>query len=401
MFPTKSIVSGGPYQVVRNYVINLDRSVDRLNNFTKAWAKFNMEFERFPGVDGSKLSYAELRNMSDILYPYWDAESHGGQASFSPAEVGVGLSHAKLWQKISALPEIINEFDLHCIFEDAGVPSFDDYDVRVRRVLQGLPRTGPIDILYLLYREYTGLFSVMESSTVKKPHAVTGATGYCLSRKGARKFVSLLPVKDMVQDDWMGLYHLPARRVSARCAVPPLVRRSESATTIFHWNQVLPWRFVKWHRLKIIEKAMKEAFVSKHSKNILAEPLGIKKQSPHYFAIDECRLFASRQFLRHKLKKKEVIPNLKLYSACMEMVFRMFTLQDGDSQGRISIRRKRQFLVIKRFLDCVILFFQPGELAQRRSANPDIMLSRGLTYWWHGANFESFAFRFRPSPSPS
>ena len=74
---------------LRVHCINLDRSRDRLAEFTAANSHLT-EVERFPAVDGYRLDVPALAQEGlvtpDIL------------SSFSPGAVGVALSHKSLWQ---------------------------------------------------------------------------------------------------------------------------------------------------------------------------------------------------------------------------------------------------------------------------------------------------------------
>ena len=47
---------------IKTYIINLDRSPDRLKDMTEKCKKANLNFERFPAYDGSKLNLNKMIN---------------------------------------------------------------------------------------------------------------------------------------------------------------------------------------------------------------------------------------------------------------------------------------------------------------------------------------------------
>jgi glycosyl transferase family 25 len=73
------------------FIINLDKDIERYENCKKQLAKYNItNAERFPGVDGSKLTVKERK----------DATTDIGNIMASPSMIGCGMSHINLWKKI-------------------------------------------------------------------------------------------------------------------------------------------------------------------------------------------------------------------------------------------------------------------------------------------------------------
>ena len=88
------------------FVINLDRSVARLENVTRQLHGAGLEFERIPAIDGRMLPEAELSRMCP------DNSRHFF-APLTPGEVGCWLSHAR------ALRTMVDRGLPHCVvFED-------------------------------------------------------------------------------------------------------------------------------------------------------------------------------------------------------------------------------------------------------------------------------------------
>lgn len=83
-------------QVLR-LVINLDRSPKRLELISKQLADQSLSFERFPAVDGHKLTKEEL---SRLEAPYNAPEKFVFRKALWPNEIACFLSHAACWEML-------------------------------------------------------------------------------------------------------------------------------------------------------------------------------------------------------------------------------------------------------------------------------------------------------------
>jgi GR25 family glycosyltransferase involved in LPS biosynthesis len=73
------------------FIINLDKDIERYENCKKQLVKYNINnYERFPGIDGSKLTEKERKNVTSDI----------GNLIASPSMIGCGISHINLWKKI-------------------------------------------------------------------------------------------------------------------------------------------------------------------------------------------------------------------------------------------------------------------------------------------------------------
>jgi len=78
--------------MIKCYVINLDRSKDRLEYITRVFNERGLDFERIAAVDGALLSEKELDRL--IAKSTW-------QSKLTAAEVGCFLSHRECLRQIS------------------------------------------------------------------------------------------------------------------------------------------------------------------------------------------------------------------------------------------------------------------------------------------------------------
>lgn len=94
---------------MKTYLINLDRSPDRLSVMTDRLKAIDVTFERVSAIDGINLETKEfVVDVPNALYPY----------TLTAGEIGCYLSHRKCWQKIVDSGEdwgLVLEDD--CIFQ--------------------------------------------------------------------------------------------------------------------------------------------------------------------------------------------------------------------------------------------------------------------------------------------
>lgn len=82
---------------MKRYLINMDRSTDRLDIMNKRLLELGLDFERVSAVEGAKLSVAELSRVSA---PNWKYPN-----KLTPGEIGCFLSHKKCWELFLASDE--------------------------------------------------------------------------------------------------------------------------------------------------------------------------------------------------------------------------------------------------------------------------------------------------------
>lgn len=79
--------------MVVSFVINLDRSKDRLAAMAEQFSRAGMAFERIPAVDGNKLP--------ESVRPYFCDRTGKIVSSLRPGEMGCYASHIVAWQRMA------------------------------------------------------------------------------------------------------------------------------------------------------------------------------------------------------------------------------------------------------------------------------------------------------------
>ena len=154
------------------YVINLDRSPDRLEHFCLQAAKEGLEFQRIPAVDGSRLDRSTMDRLLSI---------GSGYRRPSLGEMGCYLSHRRAWTRL-----LRDEFETGFIAED------DAHLANASRFLltsEWLP--AEFDLIKADTSRFLCEFSVNAHSThyghtLRRPKSFhPGTVGYVISRRGA------------------------------------------------------------------------------------------------------------------------------------------------------------------------------------------------------------------------
>jgi glycosyl transferase family 25 len=100
---------------LKAYVINLDRSEDRLAHMREEFGRAGVAFERIAAVDGAALDEAALDAFSR-------ARADASPGGWLPGEVGCFLSHFEAWRRITECDDAwaaVFEDDI-CVSRDVG-----------------------------------------------------------------------------------------------------------------------------------------------------------------------------------------------------------------------------------------------------------------------------------------
>lgn len=211
--------------IQRVYVINLDRHDYRWRRVKRELGNVYDSFgepitaiaRRFSAVDArynhGPSNITELRthySLADQLFvdptplPSPEHELRKQRVEMARQEVAVALSHIGIWRLIAE-----GEHPYTLVLEDdvifrRGFPR--DFDRAWTELMYVSGPSADFDILYLSYQEArTGAKKHQVTQELFRPsRGLWQLSGYILSKKGARKLLSLLPVQGPV-DMWINL----------------------------------------------------------------------------------------------------------------------------------------------------------------------------------------------------
>lgn len=234
--------SGADDALGRIYVINLDRRPDR-------WRRLRRELDRFQDRDGERLStlvrrfsavdarYMEAAPDPAILIPNFtladqltvdpspmlrvDEETRALEIKMTRQEIAVAMSHIEVWKLIAHgdVPStLVLEDDIFMTYGFArGLEA-------TWASLAGFASDEPhFDLLYLAFNEVGNAAPIRNGGGARGLQApgIWEASGYVLSREGARKLLDQLPVRGPV-DLWLNMQF---GRLSAFTSARPLIEQ--------------------------------------------------------------------------------------------------------------------------------------------------------------------------------
>lgn len=181
------------------YVINLDRSPERLERISSILSDMGIGFERVEAVDGNKLEAEEIERLAG-------PKSDG--MPWTAQEVGVALSHKECWRRAAASPDSAS-----IIFEDDLF--FSDDAATYLKETSWLP--DAFDAVKLetvgtrvISARSGGVFKGRRIVRLYSDHL--GAGAYVISRKFAQE-LARLPEKLSGQSDMILFENSGARRI--------------------------------------------------------------------------------------------------------------------------------------------------------------------------------------------
>lgn len=176
---------------IKIFVINLRRSVQRKSAIENIMNKYSIDFEFFDAVDGESLS-SEVIEKSRERSDKWYKENEGGKASMKLGEIGVSISHFKIYKKIieeNIEYAIITEDD---VLLDDRLKKFISYVQKIKSLM------GKFDLVLLGYCtndlnynqpaicSYWGRMKISNEFRVGIPVKwYWSAIGYLINRRGA------------------------------------------------------------------------------------------------------------------------------------------------------------------------------------------------------------------------
>lgn len=161
------------------YIINLDTSVDRLQHISRNFKDYNLEFNRFPAINGKNISDNERNDNTTILCR---------TILCNYAEIGCALSHIELWRKM-----IRENIEFIIVLEDDVV--IDEFFVNVIKLIEHL-NSFSFDFLSLYSENKFGkqkIYHLIDDIFIEKPLFALSMASYIISNKGARRLLNLIP----------------------------------------------------------------------------------------------------------------------------------------------------------------------------------------------------------------
>ena len=228
---------------MKAYLVNLDRSPDRLAAADAQLRAVGVAYERVPAVDGRALGAAERRRAANrlrfrLIYGAWP----------SAGTIGCALSHQAVYARMDAAG-----VPLALVFEDdvaipdpglfretvEAVARMDDPAVPTAWRLERRPQDPP---------DGDGGFR-------PAVHGTCGMCAYAINLAGARLLMRLngAPIVALA-DDWARFARLGLRALTA-CRAP--CRESGAASTIGGASRRRPaWRVAAWRLLRALGRAV-------------------------------------------------------------------------------------------------------------------------------------------------
>ena len=221
------------------YVINLDRSVDRLERFTKDFEAFPIPFLRVSGIEGK-----------DLTIPIEDYDAfmffmHTGRDA-SPGEIGCYLSHLKA---LKMFLESGKEFALIC--EDDAMPAPECYEA----IEQMIAHSETWDMLRCVIAGHAGSQRKSFPYLPLTPNyslstTITGvvtATAYIVNRRAAEILVrKLVPMTNLYDTAlFLGRMEIKEATIFPYCM---LLSEDDKNSTVGRGlkRKLKPWHLVFW-----------------------------------------------------------------------------------------------------------------------------------------------------------
>ncbi len=189
---------------MQTYLVNLDRSLDRLAIMTERLASIGIAWERIPAVDG-KLLGAEQK--SAVNSPNWKFPTR-----LTPGEIGCMMSHRRCWERfLSTHDEWLLVIEDDCVFSNQSFKYLSNPDwipVGVDLVQFSTVNEPAYSDQEIALPEFNNSLYRIKYSSPK------GTYGYFISRKAAKLALSMSEVIEEPADNFMfGYYSEFAKKI--------------------------------------------------------------------------------------------------------------------------------------------------------------------------------------------
>ncbi|MEO8549291.1 MAG: glycosyltransferase family 25 protein [Kofleriaceae bacterium] len=199
------------------YCINLPRRRDRWRRMIRRFRALDMTVERFSAIDGYAINVDEVSpqllalQYDSTANAAWDPlVSPGIMCRLTPGEVGCTLSHIAVWD------ELLSRRERYAIVLEDDVDMSSRFPAFANEVVE---RLRAWDLIYFGYQTVAGDPAFHSSKELARPRYLFGTYAYAISRSGAERIMSLLPVVGPL-DVFLSTNF---RRLSVWCTTSPLV----------------------------------------------------------------------------------------------------------------------------------------------------------------------------------
>ena len=221
------------------YVINLDRSVDRMEQFKKDFEAFPIPFIRVPAIEGKDL-VMPIKEYNATKFFF----SNGQEAT--PGEIGCYLSHLKVFKMF-----LESDKELALICEDDATPTHNAYEI----LEQAIAYSETWDLLRL-HKIYFHSETFFPYRALPQGHnlctsisGVNSSTAYVVNRRAAEILVKKLIPMTRAYDNalFQGRVGIREATVVPDCMFP---NECHNVTTIEGKSKTKrrwkPWHCVFW-----------------------------------------------------------------------------------------------------------------------------------------------------------
>lgn len=165
------------------YVINLDRSKSRLEAITKNLTTNGIKFNRFSGIDGSKLESKIINEKTNII---------GRTFLMNSSVVGCAQSHIELWKQL-----VLDNSTGHYVILEDDARIDKNFGEIMLSIEKSIPKVE-FDILSLhcLFGSncfhYKTIYRLTDTYVIGKPFFPLTTTAYIISKEGACKLLKMM-----------------------------------------------------------------------------------------------------------------------------------------------------------------------------------------------------------------
>ncbi|MDR1365106.1 MAG: glycosyltransferase family 25 protein [Holosporales bacterium] len=207
---------------IHAYLINLDKSEDRLAKITPKLHQLGINFTRIPGVYGKALGDDEKNRLTDRSKYLRFMHNHIGDGT-----IGCYLSHVKVWESF-----VESDYSYAVVFEDDASFVPDELRRAIDNLTECKDEWDIVTFDYIHYghpRKIRDLDSETASSLVKFRTRVGNAGCYLINRKAAiRLLQKSLPIMMPVDHYYVRSWEFGLKFTG----VTPQIVHQDSATSI-------------------------------------------------------------------------------------------------------------------------------------------------------------------------